>query len=203
MNNILTDALPESVSVDGTDYPLNTDYRACLKIILAFEDPKLTNYERQAVLLGNLYGDNPPPDAEKALLSANWFLNGGDGPSSDNTDGDRLYSFSQDARFIFSAFRQTHGIDLQSAELHWWEFLALFMDLGAETTFCSLTGLRKRVKSGRASKEERQAALELGDIFDVPDFEVLSLEEMERARAFDEFVEQAKKADKQHGKPKD
>lgn len=184
--NILTDALPESVTITDTEYQLCTDFRACLKIIMAFEDNELTPQEKQLILLGNLYSV-VPDDLQVALERANWFLNGG--KETDNADdvieNHRVYSFSKDANFIYAAFRQTHGIDLGAAQLHWWTFLALFMDLGQDTTFCQLTALRKRLKTGKATKEERAAAREMGEIVNLPEIDDRTLGEKELE---DEFL---------------
>ena len=59
MRNILIDRLPESVEIDGREYLLDTDFRTCLRIILAFEDPELANIEKRAVMLDNLYMERP------------------------------------------------------------------------------------------------------------------------------------------------
>jgi hypothetical protein len=75
--NILTEALPDTVEIDGIDYPINTDYRAALRIILAFEDSELTDYERQVILLSGLYPE-APPNLTGALEKAKLFLNGGE-----------------------------------------------------------------------------------------------------------------------------
>jgi hypothetical protein len=181
--NILTDELPEEIIVNGKAYPVNYDFRSCLNVILAFEDLELTGREKNAVMLQCLYREMPD-DLQAASEQAVLFLNGGKTGDGDSKDKPRLYSFSKDADFIFAAFRQTHGIDLQSEEMHWYKFLALFMDLGADTTFSNLMGLRKRVKSGKATKEERQAAREMGELFDVPEADTRSLEEREADAEF-------------------
>lgn len=181
--NILTDTLPESVVIGDKNFEIRTDFLVCLKTIMAFEDPELTPQEKTTILLSNLYSVMPD-DAEQAMVQANWFLNGGKVGSNDGESSPRVYSFSKDANFIFAAFRQTHGVDLQKADLHWWEFLSLFMDLGSETTFCQLTSLRKRLKTGKATKEERQAAREMGDILDVPEMDDRTLAEKEAEAEF-------------------
>lgn len=179
--NILTDPLPETVKIGGVEVPICTDFRVCLRVMLAFEDPELTNYEKQAVLLSNLY-PWAPPDMGKAIEQAIVFLNGGEERAE--SDAPRLFSFSKDANLIFAAFQQTHSIDLTIAELHWWKFLALFMDLGSETAFCNLVALRKRVKDGTATKEEKQAAWEMGETFEIPELDDRTLEEREREAEF-------------------
>jgi hypothetical protein len=191
--SILFQQLPRAIEISGREYPIRSDFRDCLRIILAFEDNELTVMEKQLVLIDNLYQECPPKDdLRKALELGLRFLDGGGEGKDEGTSEPamRLYSFRKDGDFIYSAFQQTHGIDLEAIEyLHWWKFLALFLDLGNETTFCSLVGLRKRVKTGKASKEERQAALQLGDVFDVPEVDTRSLQEKEAEQEFMRLVE--------------
>lgn len=196
--NILTDRLPEAIRVNGKAYEINSDFRDCLRIIMAYEDNDLTAYEKQLVLLSNLYREIPPEeDAKEAAEKAVKFLNGGEEEGEGSmTSNLRLFSFTKDARFVFSAFQQTHGIDLQKVELHWWQFLTLFMDLGADTMFCNLVGLRKRIKTGKATKEERRVAREMGSIFDVPEIDNRTIEEKEQEREFERMVEEARKRKK-------
>ena len=179
--NILVDQLPTTLEIGGRKYEIRSDFRDCLKIILAFEDPELASIEKQTILLSNLYKEMPD-NIHEAFERGMWFLNGGE--ESASGDNMRLYSFDKDANYIMAAFRQTHGIDLETAEMHWWKFMAYFMDLGSETTFNQLIGLRKRVKTGKASKEERQAALEIKEIFDLPELDNRTLEEREAENAF-------------------
>lgn len=135
---------------------------------------------------------NMPQDIEQAIIKAHLFLNGGEITESDDPPM-RLYSFKKDANYIFAAFRQTHGIDLQTTDLHWWKFLALFMDLGSETTFCQLVSLRKRIKTGKATKEERETAREMGEVFDVPDVDDRTLDEKEAEQDFLRKLEEVQK----------
>lgn len=116
--NILVEQLPSAIEIDGQEWPINTDFRACLRVIMAFEDVELTTQEKQVVLLENLYPSLPSNVPEAFRLGIK-FLNNGEEveeATSEINPALRLYSFSQDANFIFSAFRQTHGIDLETAE---------------------------------------------------------------------------------------
>lgn len=180
--NILIDEFPEAIEISGSEYSIHSDFRTALRIIMAFEDNELTGMEKQHVLLANLY-DEKPKDVELAFKAGLRFLNMGEENKEDD-DGPRVYSFTKDATLIFAAFRQTHGVDLATTDMHWWKFLALFMDLGSETAFCSLVGLRRRVKTGKATKEERRAAREMGDIFNLPEIDTRSLEEREAEAEF-------------------
>jgi hypothetical protein len=180
VNNLLTQRPPSSVTVHGVEYPIETDFRTCLQVILAYEDSGLTAGEKHKVLLCNLYGETIPADVDEGILQGIHFLDGTLGDESDKAgemDPRRYYSFSKDANLIFSAFRQTHDIDLETEDMHWWKFIALFMDLGSATTFSNLVSLRKRVKTGTATKEERRVANELGDMFELPDIDTRSIDD--------------------------
>ena len=187
--NLLVEDLPEAVEIDGEEWPIHSDFRSCLRAILAFEDDELTGLEKQMILLVNLYPERPA-NVQAAIEQAIKFLNGGKADEDDGQPRPRVYSFAKDAELIFAAFYQTHGVDLQTMELHWWKFLALFMDLGADTAFCQLVNLRKRVKTGRASKEERKAAREMGAMFDVPDLDTRTPDERDKEAEFLRLVQE-------------
>jgi hypothetical protein len=176
-----------AIEIDGREYPINADFRSCLRIIMAFEDPELANIEKQIILLENLY-QTRPENIQVALEKGVRFLDCRelhDGNDDGDAGGPRVYSFSKDAQLIFAAFRQTHGVDLSIADLHWWVFYTLFMDLGSDTAFCNLISLRHRVKTGKATKEERATAREMGEAFDIPEIDDRTLAERERE---DEFM---------------
>jgi hypothetical protein len=198
MGNVLIDELPETLTVAGKEYAIRSDFRTALRVLLAFEDNGLTMLEKQMVLVENLFVETPAEIAEAGRAAIAFLDGGGDDEKEDSTGGGlRLYSFSKDANIIYAAFQQTHGIDLQKAQLHWWQFLALFMDMGADTTFCNLIGLRKRVKTGKASKEEKQVAQDMGSMFEVPDIDMRSLAEREADADFMEQYRQAKRERRQ------
>ena len=46
----------------------------------------------------------------------------------------QVYSYEEDMTWIYSAFREVYGIDLQKIEyMHWWEFQTLFTGLPEST----------------------------------------------------------------------
>lgn len=191
--NILVDRLPTTLKVNGQEYRIDSDFRTCLRIMLAFQDAELAGFEKSVIFFENLFIDKPE-DVKAALENGSWFLNGGKA-EKDEDEGPRVFGWNKDANLIFAAFQQTHGIDLNAIEyMHWWKFLALFMDLGSETAFCNLVGMRKRVKTGKASKEERQMAREMGDAFIVEEIDDRTVEEREAERAFLAMV-RGRKAD--------
>lgn len=176
----LTDRFPTAVKVDGEVYEINTDFRVGLKIVQAFEDPKLTNFEKQAVMCGLLF-KNVPSNYAGAANAAKKFLDCGE--EAEAPSGPRVYSFTKDAQYIYSAFLQTYGIDLQTAEMHWWKFCYMFGDLAEDTTFAQMRSLRDRKARGKLTKEEKQLWMRLHDILDLEEEQ----EDAETKAAFEHF----------------
>lgn len=166
--NILLEPLPTTAEINGVEYELNTDYRVGLEIILTFEDSELTKTEKYAVLLELLY-KNTPPDTLKALEIGIKYLNCGEEKEGGGETSDRLYSFTHDARYIYTAIRQSHGIDLETVEyLHWWKFCYLFQDLREDCFFSRIIDLRSRRNRGKLTKDEREYCAQISDILDLP-----------------------------------
>ena len=193
MRNILVDILPTAIEIDGQEHPINWDFRTGIRIILAFEDPGLAVVEKQSILIELLY-EEIPENIQMAFEKGIRFLNGGRKAEETDSSGPRVYSFEKDANLIMGAFQQTHNIDLETAELHWWKFLTLFMDLGHETAFTNIVSLRSRLKSGKATKEERRMALDLHEILELPAMDIKTIEEREAERIFFEALERGKNA---------
>jgi hypothetical protein len=122
----------------------------------------------------------------EGFLRAIQFLN--QNQDDDQEPGPRVFSFEKDAQLIYAAFKQTHNIDLQTVELHWYQFLALFSDLRPDTAFCQLRNLRYRLKTGRATKEERQAASEMSDLIELPELDTRSYAERLKEKRFMEIL---------------
>jgi hypothetical protein len=161
----LFDALPQCAEIDGVLYELNTDYRVALRIITAFEDASLADFEKQCIMIKLLY-KTPPPDMEKAAEIAVKFLNCGD---ENGDDGEApLYSFTKDAPFIYSAVSGVCGADVLEKPLHWYRFSAYFRDIREDAFFSRLIYLRRGVRTGKLSTEERRAAASLSNYMSVP-----------------------------------
>ena len=199
--NTLIDKFPTKALIDGKVYELNTDFRNCLKIILAFEDDELLDFEKAEIMLRNLYGENIPKNTDEAIRKAIYFLDCGeedDEKKVGTSNSTRLYSFTKDAKYIYSAIKQTHGIDLESIEyLHWWKFVYLFLDLNPECFFCKIIDLRNKKKKGKLSKEERRLYIQLCDILELNDKPKFTEEEQKEIDEFMELLKQAESKEKE------
>lgn len=167
--NILLERLPTAVEIADKTYELNTDYRVGLNIILAFEDPELTQAEKYAVLLDQLYKEIPSDINQAIMLGVKFLDCGKDKPAECDGNQERLYSFTKDAQYIYTAIRQSHGIDLETVDyLHWWKFCYLFQDLREDCFFIHLIDLRSRRNRGKLTKEEIEYCARISDILDLP-----------------------------------
>ena len=182
--NILTGKFPVSVDINGREYPLNTDFRVGLRIIEAWEDHELTEREKQWVMLELLYPEIPEDTAEACRQAIN-FLDCGEEPASGSMESaQRRYSFSKDAKYIYTAILQTHGVDLERMDyLHWWKFQYLFLDLREDCFFSRLIYYRTQRAKGKLTKEEAEYCWTIKDILDLPEDKNPNAEE-----AADEFM---------------
>lgn len=165
--NVLIDKFPDAVTVCESKCKINPDFRNCLTILLAFEDPELTEQEKQLIMYERLY-EKKPPVCPEAFLAAVWFLNGGKDRENPDT-AERVYSFSKDAEYIYGGIRQTHSIDLESVDsMHWWKFLMLFMSLDESCFLNKIIALRSKKADGKLSKEEQEYCARMSDVLELP-----------------------------------
>jgi hypothetical protein len=148
--------LPKKLRIEGRKYKIRSDFRACLDIFAAFDDEELTEPEKAVVAYEILYAKKPPEEHfEEAVNQAYWFLNGGDLIHGDDKK-QRLFSWEQDSTFIFSGIDKSLGYSSRSSKyLHWWEFLAAFMDI-SDGMFSNILRLRQAKSKGKLTKEERE-----------------------------------------------
>ena len=158
--NVLTDKFPTKIKIDDTIYEINADFRNCLKIIMAFEDDDLAEMDKYEVLVRRLY-KTVPHNFEKAVERGVQFLDCGEERNynmarNSGSSEKRVYKFSKDGRYIYSAIKQTHNVDLEAVEfLHWWKFVFLFSDVKEGCAFSNMVYLRHKKNEGKLTKEER------------------------------------------------
>lgn len=166
--SILIDGLPEAIEIDDTKYDINADYRTGLKIIMAFEDNELTNIEKQSILLSCLY-KSVPSNIVLAVEKGVKFLNCGQSfCDTVNGEGQRVYSFKYDDRYIFSGVdRVLNGRLSKGDYVHWWEFVMAFMELPEDCMMSKIIYYRTQFNKGKLSKEEQRVYNENRVLFEL------------------------------------
>lgn len=178
--NILTDALPTSVLIDGTPYEINTDFRAGVEFEMLIEQGENNVYRLLAPFFAKV-----PRNLEGAFREVELFYCCGTLPEKSKKPAKtkQAYSFKVDSEAIFADFWRYYGIDLTREYIHWWAFRALLTGLPDKSEFkqriyyrtCDLKGLSKKERErilsvrsrieikaktdGKLSLEERNAAM--------------------------------------------
>lgn len=165
--NVLTQRFPTKIKIDDVIYDINADFRNCLTIIMAFEDDELAPMDKYEVLVRRLY-KKLPHNFEKAVEEGVRFLDCGETRKTANSSEKRVYKFSKDGRYIYSAIKQTHQVDLEEIEfLHWWKFVFLFSDIRSDCAFSNMIYLRNKKNEGKLTKDERKIYVKSRDILDI------------------------------------
>ncbi|MBE7041637.1 MAG: hypothetical protein E7400_06700 [Ruminococcaceae bacterium] len=158
LERVLFGGLPESVLCGDKEILVYTDFRTWMQVETVLFETEGEFYTKLPELLKLCY-PVLPDTLEDAVSGLVQFYLGGE---PDEKAGSRekrsrqLYSFCQDAPLIYAAFYQQYGIDLTTANLHWFQFKALFTGLGEETKFARVIGYRAVDASIFKSKEKRQ-----------------------------------------------
>lgn len=177
MWNIMLDEKPEQ----WRGYPIKADFRIGIQIIQTFNDPELSKPEKISVACGLLFPGIMPQDAEELQEAFSWFLNGWylDGQSGKHEKA-KAFDFDVDQWRIYSAFRAQYGIDLNTAELHYWEFMGMLANL-EECSFTRVKELRVMKIKPKMDKEHKAAIVEAKKIYALEQMEEqISAEEKER-----------------------
>ena len=151
--------LPTSLSIGGKDYPIRTDYRAILDILVAFKDPDMEADERWMICFDILFEEPVPPElTDEAAKQAMWFINcGEDGDDDDRKPKPAVMDWEQDGHLILPAVNKVAGMEVRALPyLHWWTFMGYYMEIG-EGTFSTVIGIRqKKAKGKKLEKWEQQ-----------------------------------------------
>ena len=169
MINFLTSPLPSSLSVCGKDYPINTDFKVWIQIENIVSDKGLSSADKLIKIFSLAFiSPDIPPSIDKAIDAlCNFFApfahrKGGGGDSITPT-----FSFSYDGGLIYAAFLSQYGIDLSSARLHWWRFLALFYGLD-NCKFTEVVKIRSTDLSAVKDPDQKRFIRNLKRLYKIP-----------------------------------
>jgi hypothetical protein len=178
MINILLDPLPEYwESPTGKIYELETDFRIGIQLCLIQEDTELTQLEKMSTIQQLLFVNDVPTNPNELNECVNFFMQGWwHDKNSSKKENKRLMDFDVDQWRIYSAFRSQYGINLNTAELHWWEFMGLLSSL-EECSYTRVIGIRRKDFKPNMDKEERKALAEAKEVYTLDT--AMSVEERE------------------------
>lgn len=149
---MLSEKLPETVIIGGTEISINTDFRTSILFEELLNDPELSDYQKITQAVELYFGKQKVrwEDRVEAIERILEFYTGGGAKATKPADideepdeADALFSYEYDGDKIYAAFEHDYGIDLQSVDyLHWWKFKALFRGLSEDNEIMKIIGYR-------------------------------------------------------------
>lgn len=151
--------LIENISVNGRDTPVNTDFRLMCRM-----------YEGENVLAAFYLAGLPEgADLQSAVNAMMDFYLDGIAPERDRERGDKphalpVFDFKEDEGLFYAAFLAAYGIDLNKAQMHWFDFCALFKGLPDDCRLKQVIGVRS-TKMSDVPKYDRKRMQHLKQVY--------------------------------------
>lgn len=163
--------LPESVTVCGKEWDINSDFRVILDIIEVLNDAELMDEERTFFTLGYFYPDFEEMDLDdhqEAVRQCFLFINGGKTNEELGKKKPRLMDWEKDFPYIIAPVNRVIGHEIRADEhFHWWSFLAAYMEIG-ECTFAQIVHIRAMLGKGKSlDKFDKDWYMENREIVDI------------------------------------
>ena len=185
---MLIDEVPTSVLIDGVSYAINWDFRYSVMFETLMLDTSISDEDKLIKAL-NLYYPVIPDNIDEAVDKLLWFYQRGHVDTSGKSKGKggrgkRVYDYAHDDAYIYSAFREQYGVDLQDDKIHWWKFKAMFQALSNETEFVKIMGYRGIKITSSMTKSQREFYTEMKRIHALPQ----PKNEVEKTKAIEEAL---------------
>ena len=186
--NLLIDLVPKTITIDNKEYEINSDFRTSILFELLMQDKSIKDNDKIYLAL-ELYYPNIPDDINSAIEKMLWFYRCGKDLITSKRKGKgksdiKIYSFEYDDDYIYAAFMDQYGIDLQDIKyLHWWKFKAMFKSLKEDTEIVKIMRYRSMDLSKIKDKNEKAYYKKMQELYKIPisKDEQEKLEEIERA----------------------
>ena len=167
--DIITKKLPEGVLIDGSFYPVYTDFKNWIRISVLFEEGNIN--EEKLLAAFSLCYRTLPETIDKAFDGMLDFYM----PDKSRINKERgsaksrIFSFKEDSELIYAAFLSQYNIDLSKASLHWYQFMALFRALTKEHKLFEVIFIRDAKLSDIKDKEKRAYIAKMKRIYSLAD----------------------------------
>lgn len=187
--NLLIDLVPETVTIDNEEYEINSDFRTSILFELLMQD-KLLNDKEKIVNALSLYYPVCPRNINEAINQMLWFYRCGKDLIASKGKGKgksdiKIYSFEHDDDYIYAAFMDQYGIDLQDIEeLHWWKFKAMFKSLKEDNKIVEIMRYRSMNLSKIKDKNEKTYYKKMQELYKIP----ISKDEQEKLKEIEKAL---------------
>lgn len=177
--NFLTKPLPETLTIEGKEYPIKTDFRVWLEFdrLLSSKLPETEKlFEMIALVMDKERCAKLPPNCWVLMAeifkfyATDFYKQSEKKAESDNTSSAPIFNFEYDGEYVYAAFYEQYGIDLIDIPyLHWWKFQALFKGLSEESRIMKIIGYRDVDINEIKDKNMKKMYQKLKDAYALPD----------------------------------
>ncbi len=159
----LTEPFPVKLNVRGVECPVNSGFRTVLRCYeVQGKSKELSTGQLSEIL--RLFYLGRRSFTEEHISKMFWFFACGREKEKKKfprktagVNNKQPFDFVTDADLIYAGFMQQYGIDLQEEDMHWWKFMILLENLGADTRLQKVMEYRTiDTLSKNLSKEQRK-----------------------------------------------
>ena len=144
--------LPTSVSVNGEEFSIRSDFRVVLEILVMLSDPDLSDADKTEALLRMFYVERPGNTAA-AVEACLGFISPRK-PSPGCPKG--LVDWERDFPLIAAPVNRVLGAECRALpHLHWHSFLAAYLEIGPDCLFSRVLRIREKLRSILCLPEKR------------------------------------------------
>ena len=148
--NILLDALPTTINIDGEAIPVKTDFRYWIRFTEIVQEYDLESItideyvEMMQKVISTIFYDEQKIEITITLFSeiTDFYTGFSKGKQSKKNNEKKVFDFVVDADEIYSSFLQEYGIRLIHEKMHWYEFRTLFSGLSQDSAIGRLIHIR-------------------------------------------------------------
>lgn len=156
MKNILTTKLPKSINVKNHEIEIYTDFKKWIEFEIELENDLVSNDKIRSLInlvkeKNKINETNIEEVVDKLLL----FYNCGEKNSNENASNKQMYSFDKDQYLVYTDFIRFYDIDLSEADMHWWKFKKLFVELPLGSSTKEAMKFRCVQITSKMSQEQR------------------------------------------------
>ena len=154
---------PQSVNANGHEYPIRTDYRAVIDLLVALEDPDMvgeteeeTNYIKCMLVMQIMIPDYRKvveEDVDEVIKEIFSFIDMG---IQGKKKAVKTMDWEQDAVLIIPAVNKVLGKEIRAESyVHWWTFLSAYLEIG-ECSFSNILHIRQKKATGKKLEKWEQ-----------------------------------------------
>lgn len=187
--SILTEKLPQSVSIDGVEYPINTDFRVWLRFDELTQDAEsiIRNFEKIIFLCVKKCALPEPEKLIRALINfyrAEFDTENEKKHSKSNAKEVQVFSYKYDAEYIYASFMSEYHIDLIDIPyMHWWKFHTLLKTLSEDSRLMKVIGYRSLNTHDIKDRKMKKSYEKMKRLYALPDMRSAGEKESEFAEA--------------------